>query len=258
MKISIITITRDNLGGLKKTVASVRGQSLGRTDDKGIGPENYVEIEHIVVDGESTDGSAEWLAGQDGLKIVSAPPRGVYHAINRGMEAAGGEVLMLMHAGDVFASDDVVRQVAAAFADESLDFVFGDLHYVNAAGRTVRRYSGSHGGLKALLHGYAPPHPTLAVRARTQHAVGLYGEDYVIAGDFEMFGRLFCRPGIKYLYLPLDMVEMEAGGISSAPLSRLWINNREKLRALRRCGLPASMPRVLSHYFYIVRNQWKK
>lgn len=270
MKVSIITITRNNLAGLKKTVTSVRTQRVGDVDgsapdrapEAGNAADNSplpdIEIEHIIVDGESTDGTVQWLDNQDNIKLVTAPPRGVYHAINRGLEVAGGDVLMLLHAGDTFTSDSIVRQVARQFADPSLDFLFGDLHYVDAKGRTVRRYSGSHGSLEALLHGYAPPHPTMAVRMSTQRSVGQYSEDYVIAADFEMFGRFFCRPDIKYLYLPLDMVEMEAGGISSSVVSRLWINNREKLRALRRCGLPASMPRVLSHYLYIIRNQWKK
>ena len=256
MKVSLITITRNNLSGLKRTAASVRAQKLAMADDLGSG--GIIEIEHIIVDGESTDGTVGWLDGLDGVRVVSAPPLGVYDAINRGIEAAQGEVLMLLHAGDVFGSDTIVRQVAERFFDPSLDFVFGDLHYVNSKGRTVRYYSGSHGSLKILLHGYAPPHPTLAVRASTQRSVGPYSEDYVIAADFEMFGRLFCRPGIKYLYLPLDMVEMEIGGMSSSLSSRLWINTREKLKALRRCGLPASMPHVLMRYLYIFKNQWKK
>lgn len=247
MKISIVTITRNNCAGLARTIASVRAQRADASD---------VAIEHIVVDGESCDGTARLLEGQDDIIVVRATPQGVYHAINRGIEAARGDVLMLLHAGDVFASNKIVERVAAEFADPSLDFVFGDLHYVNSRGRTVRRYKGQHGGTAALLHGYAPPHPTLAVRMTAQHSVGLYSEDYIIAADFEMFGRLFCRTDLKYLYLPLDMVEMEAGGISSSLVSRLWINNREKLRALRRCGLPASMLRVLSHYLYIAKNQW--
>lgn len=249
MKVSIVTITRDNLEGLKRTVASVRAQRCG-TD----------VIQHIVVDGMSADGTSEWLSGQSGLTVVEAEPCGVYNAINRGVAVADGDIIMSLHASDTFADDTIVSQVVSQFEhDNELSYLYGDLHYVDDKGRTVRYYSGRGCGIGRLKDGYAPPHPTLVMRREVAREAGPYSEDYIIAADFEMFGRLFCNPRFKYVYLPLDMVAMQAGGISADPFHRLVTNNRERLRALRRCGLKASRLRILRHYLHVISsNLWPK
>lgn len=249
-KISIVTITRDNLAGLRRTVGSVCAQ---KCDD--------VEIEHIVVDGCSGDGTAAWLAGSYGTaRVITSAPRGVYHAINTGVGAATGDIVMLLHAGDVYTSDEVLQRVAREFAsDAEIGFLYGDVHFEDRHGRPRRYYPGDGCGLRRILDGYAPPHLSLAVRSDVARMIGPYSEDYIIAADFEMFARLFCCRRIKSVYLPLDMVAMQSGGISSRLYNRLVTNNREKLKALRRCGLPASPLRILRHYIPVITNLlWPK
>lgn len=250
MQISIITITRNNAAGLRRTLASVAAQS-------------HAPIQHIIVDGCSSDGSdaviADYIKAQsshglnNSFSVITATDNGsgVYNAINTGLTMATGDVIGLLHAGDVYAGNDVLSRVAGEFDGEfdngAVDFLYGDIHYGDASGRL---YSGRRASARSLLRGFAPPHPSLFVRAAVQGQVGLYKPDYVIGADFDMFVRLMAVGHYRGRYVPLDMVHMQPGGLASRWRHRLWTNNSERLRALRENGLPANALRLLGRYFY--------
>ena len=248
MTIAIITITHDNAEGLRRTIASVQAQT-------------YTDILHIIVDGESTDGTGQILEAvrRDGTAtILSATPKGVYNAINLGIDAAmdaGADIIGLLHAGDTYASDDIVGQIAAAFAGGNADFVFGDLHYSPAgSGKVSRYYGAAHFDTSMLRQGFAPGHPTLYMTRRTATSVGHYDETYRVGGDFEMWLRLFGDHTLRWRYLPLDMVCMDTGGLSQRWYSRLVTNNRERLRSFRRHDMPASHLNILKHYTHVIKS----
>jgi glycosyltransferase involved in cell wall biosynthesis len=244
MKISIISITYKNLSGLQRTVKSVMSQ-------------NYEDVEFIIVDGESDDGTADFLATiGDRAKIITSEAKGVYNAINQGLKASTGDLVGILNAGDVYTSDDVISTVAKAFEkNEDVSYLYGDIHFFNEHTlRISRYYSGADCSLKSMRRGFAPPHPTLFMRRQLMQKIGLYDESFRIAGDFEMFMRLFSDDKIKRLYLPLDMIEMAPGGISSWWRNRLYTNNVERMRALRMHGVKASLLRILTHYYYILNS----
>ncbi len=285
MQIAVITITRNNAEGLRRTIASVRRQT-------------YADMLHIIVDGQSADDTAEILAAERRAAtatILSAPPAGVYDAINRGIQAAleaGADVIGLLHAGDTYSSDTIVAQIARAFvapcatatsvpaasvptatatscttaaATESPragtegpsapDFVYGDLHYSRPGSDKVLRYYGaSHFTPAMLRQGYAPPHPTLYLSRRAALSVGPYDTSFRVGGDFEMWLRLYERSELTPRYLPLDMVCMDTGGLSQRWYSRLITNNRERLRSFRMHGLPASHLNILRHYTHVIKS----
>lgn len=245
MKFSIITITRNNAEGLSRTLESLAAQS-------------FRDFEHIIVDGESDDNTLDIIKqmSPDSL-IVSAQPRGVYDAINRGLGRATGEIIGTLNAGDTYTSPDSLARVAEAFnADSTIDFTFADIRYVNAAsGRVTRYYSARDYRPKMLGEGYAPPHPSLYVRRAVQHRLGDYDPTYKIAGDFEMFLRLFGDSSLKSHYINTDLVTMDTGGISARLYNKLFVNNQEKLRALRAHGINASIFSVMKHYLYILKSK---
>ncbi len=248
MQIAVITITRNNVEGLRRTIASVRRQT-------------YADILHVIVDGDSTDGTAEVLDAErrvSAVKVITAPPAGVYDAINRGIRAAldaGADVLGLLHAGDTYTSDTVVAQIARAFDEDDADFVYGDLHYSRVGSDKVLRYYGAaHFTPSMLRQGYAPGHPTLYLSRRAAEAVGSYDTDYRVGGDFEMWLRLYEHPELHPRYLPLDMVCMDTGGLSQRWYSRLVTNNRERLRSFRKHGMPASHLNILRHYTHVIKS----
>lgn len=258
MQIAVITITRNNVEGLRRTIASVRRQT-------------YADILHVIVDGDSTDGTAEILDAErraSAAKVITATPAGVYDAINRGIRAAldaGADVLGLLHAGDTYTSDTVVAQIAQAFGQDAAtdgrpDFVYGDLHYSRPGSDKVLRYYGAAHFTPAMLRqGYAPGHPTLYLHRRAALAVGPYDTEYRVGGDFEMWLRLYEHPELHPQYLPLDMVCMDTGGLSQRWYSRLVTNNRERLRSFRKHGMPASHLNILRHYTHVIKSYiWRK
>lgn len=243
MKIALITITRNNADGLRRTIRSVGSQSVS-------------PAEYIIVDGNSTDHTASVLDACAGhAEVIKRQPRGVYDAINAGIERSTAPLVGLLHSGDEFSSADVLERVGAIFdSDPELDFIFGDVHFGRPGGVTTRYYSGSRGSLKSIINGFAPPHPSLYMRRSVFEKKGLYKADYKVSADFEMFARLFADSSLKWCYVPLDMVCMEPGGLSSRIRSRLWDHNIERLRALRQNGLKASVFNISKHYIHVLKS----
>lgn len=235
MTVSIITINRNNAAGLSRTLRSVAEQSNALS--------GAVQLEHIVVDGESTDNSLSKIQKYPLTKVVSQPPRGVYNAINCGLRLATGDVVGLLHSGDVFASENILKSISDIFAsDTSYDYVWGDV----TIGR--RYYRGDSFNAKALQTGFAPPHPSLYVRRQVFETVGLYDESFLTAADFDYFVRLHRTSHLKGLYLDSVVVNMEPGGLSQTLRNRMVTNNIERLRSLRTNGMSASRLRLLGHY----------
>lgn len=242
MKISLITITRNNLDGLKRTVSSIMRQ-------------NRSDVEYIIVDGYSTDGTKDYLATLPSqFRVIYSEPKGVYNAINVGIKNATGQLIGMLNAGDVYNTADVLKIVANKFETHSdLQYLYGDVYYCNKRHtRVTRYYSGQYCDLSTVLKGFAPPHPTLFMTAETIKTIGLYDESYVIAGDFDLFIRLFSASKIKGTYLPLDMIEMAPGGISSSLKSLVYTNNMEKSRALHANGYGSRWVMLCARYYYIL------
>ena len=236
MRISVITPTLRGGADLDMAVASVRAQT-------------HTDIEHIIV-------SADPEVKAGGARVTHPPPRGVYDALNRGFAAATGEVVGLLHAGDTFASADVLARVARAFDTHALDYIWGDIQYVSGADRRPgRRYSGSAGLSATLLaRGLQPPHPSLFMRREALAAVGPYDTAERVCADFDMWVRIAGDTRLRGAYSGILTTMMSLGGLSTRPGARLWRNNLAKLRILRAHGLPASPLRLAARYIYILRD----
>ena len=177
-----------------------------------------------------------------------------YEAINNGIKVATGDVVGVLHSDDFFTSADILESVARTFSDSSIDMVYGDVHFVNTNSpeRVLRYYSGAWFDRKKLRYGIAPPHPSMYCRREVYLKYGLYSTDYKIAGDFDMFVRLLWKWEITARYLPVDMVTMRTGGISTRWSSRLWRNTAEKHRVLLDNGIKTSWWQVLYRYVLLL------
>ncbi|MGM9827655.1 MAG: glycosyltransferase family 2 protein [Muribaculaceae bacterium] len=240
MIISIITITYNNAAGLVRTIASLREQ-------------RDVEVEHIIVDGESTDGTAEILDRErKRATVITRRARGVYEAINAGIQAASGDIVGLLHAGDVFSDAHVLADVRKIMEKtDSPHYIYGDIHYNKRNGHPGRKFSGAPACRKTMLTGFQPPHLSLYIKREAQSRIGLYSLNYRIAGDYEMLLRIFFDDSLQGRYIKRDMVAMEPGGLATRAKSRLWTNNSERIKALKANGLPASWLALLKHYYYL-------
>ena len=225
--ISVITVVFNRVETIGHALESVASQS-------------YPHVEHVVVDGASSDGTLEEIERRRtaAMRVISEPDDGIYDAINKGMTLASGDVLGLAHSDDELADRDVLADVAQAFSDPLVDAVYGDLVYVrNDRPSEVLRHwvAGAYAPAK-LARGWMPPHPTLFIRRRVVEAYGQYDISYQIAADYEAVLRWFSR-GLEVRYVPRVLVRMRTGGESNASLERILLKSREDLRALRAHGV---------------------
>lgn len=243
MKISIVTVTLNEAPRLLGALQSVADQ-------------NYHDLEHIVVDGFSTDATPRLAEAFPNVKLIQRKPAGVYDALNEGFAVATGDIFGLVHGNDSMPSSDVLHRVAKEFADDpTLDFVYGDLRYVHPVShRYARTYYAGRFKPGQLRGGMAPPHPTLFIRREAFRRVGNYRLDLTNAADFEMWIRLFNDKSLHYKYIPAVLAEMSTGGRSATWKARLMLNNREKLRALRLNNIRTSPLRLVQKYLIVIRD----
>jgi len=239
MKISIITAVYNRKDIISKAIDSVRTQT-------------YSNIEHLIIDGASTDGSLEIIKEimVPGTTLISEPDYGIYDAINKGIKNSTGEVIGLLHSDDIYASNSVLAQVALEFSDPNLDAAYADaiFHGHGKPNNIVRHYRSDRFSLKTLAWGWMPAHTTIFFRRTVFERFGLYKTDYKIAGDIDFVARVFRSENFRSIYVPKVWVKMCTGGISTGGLRNTILLNREVLRALRENGVKTNMAKILSKY----------
>lgn len=230
MKISIITITYNSVKMLNRALESVQSQT-------------YPDIEHIIVDGASTDGTREMIEAyakkHPNVRWISEPDEGIYNALNKGIRMAKGDVIGFLHSDDVLFSPDSIGNIAAAFEQEKAEIVYGDLQYCNGA-KVVRRWRSNTFSPSSLKYGWMPPHPTVYVRREVYEQVGPYDDWFRISADYDMMLRIF-KAGYKTCYLPEVIVRMEVGGVSNRNTKARLTKTQEDFLVLKKnhvgCGL---------------------
>ena len=227
---SIITATWNCSSTLSECLRSVAFQ-------------DYRHIQHLVIDGASTDGTIEVIKDHIYLidKFKSEPDLGIYDALNKGLEMATGDVVGFMHADDLFASRTVISEIARFFDDPSVCAVYGDLQYVHAqdTSRVIRHWKSSQFTQGDLLRGWMPAHPTLYVRRDWYRRIGCFNISYRISADYLSVLKLFGTPDFKSVYHPEVLVKMRTGGTSNKSLKAILRKSKEDWRALRSCNFSA-------------------
>lgn len=225
MKISVVTAVRNGAATLPRMLDSLRAQT-------------HADLEHVVQDGASTDGTVELLRAQGlaGMALVSAADGGIYEAINAGIRRATGDVIGLLHADDVLADASVLARVADVLADPAIDGVYGDLNYVARAdpSRVIRHWRAGAFNPRALALGWMPPHPTLYLRREVFDRAGLYDTSYRISGDYDGMLRFLTTGQVRLAYISHVMVQMQMGGASNRSFAQMIRKSREDYRAIRR------------------------
>ncbi len=238
MKISIITVCFNSAHTIRDTIESVFSQS-------------YNNIEYLIIDGGSTDGTLDVIDQyrNDGIAcVISEPDRGMYDAMNKGIKMATGDAIGILNSDDLFEDDDVIRDVVATFSNADSDMVVGDVVWVdrNDLSRVRRYYSSKKFRVWKLRTGWMPPHPATFIRRSVYDRAGLYSLNYRIAADYEMFVRLLLVHGCSFSRVNRVLVRMRLGGISTGGISNSWLLNREIVRACRSNGIYTNLFLVLS------------
>lgn len=218
--ISIITAVRNNRQFIEESL----GSQLSQT---------YTNVERIVVDGGSTDGTLEIVKsfGSRIDRIITGPDRGLYDALNKGIRAATGDIIGLLHSDDLFAGQDTLYKVHEALADDGLDACYGDLLYVDKqdTSRIVRYWRAGTYHHKSFYWGWMPPHPTFFAKRVLYEKYGLFNLDMGTAADYELLLRYFVKYEIRAAYIPEVLVKMRTGGTSNSSIeSRIRANRNDK------------------------------
>jgi len=192
-----------------------------------------VNVEHILVDGASTDGTLTIVeeSKEKFSYVISEPDKGIYDAMNKGLVRANGDVIGILNADDFYPTDDVLKKVACTFNDPDIDACYGDLIYVdNLDYNKPRRYwRAENFDPKKFYWGWMPPHPTFFVRKSVYDKYGLFNLELGSAADYEIMLRFLLKYKVKTVYIPKVLVHMRMGGISNATIwNRIRANKMDR------------------------------
>ncbi|EHG5994654.1 glycosyltransferase, partial [Escherichia fergusonii] len=212
MRISIITATYNSEKTLLDTLLSLEKQT-------------HPDIEYIIVDGASKDNTINLINSNCTrvTKIICEPDKGIYDALNKGIQAASGDVIGFLHSDDLLAYDDAIADIARTFESTGCDAIYGDLEYVaqNDTTKRIRLWkSGSFSRFKMKV-GWMPPHPSFYMKRECYSQFGCFSLDYRISADYDSLLRYILKKRISIAYLPKVLVKMRVGGISNRSVSSM-------------------------------------
>ena len=212
IKVSVITAVYNNKDMIESALLSIQSQT-------------YQNIEHIVIDGVSTDGTLE-IVNNYKSKIsilISEPDEGIYDALNKGISHATGDIICFLHADDFFAHKNVIAHVVEAFEKYQVNSLYGDLEYVSKDDTTnvVRYWKSGEFHYKKIAKGWMPPHPAFFVKRNVYEKYGTFDTSFAIAADYDFVLRVLGKNRISTAYLPEVLYKMRVGGVSNRSLTNI-------------------------------------
>ncbi|MGB5943450.1 MAG: glycosyltransferase family 2 protein [Leeuwenhoekiella sp.] len=244
MKVSIITIVYNNDNHIASCIESVLEQE-------------YEEIEHIIIDGGSTDDTLKVIKKyKDNLAyFISERDEGLYNALNKGIRQATGDVVGILHSDDNFFNERSVTKIVNAFKEKEADLVYAKGIFVDKGdiNKVIRTYPSNPYKSSLIKYGWIPLHTTIFVKREIFDKYGLYREDFKIAGDYEISLRWFTNDTIKKHYLDKWLVKMRIGGKSTTPKFQK-LKSAEDLQIIKEYDLPGNFTlgfkilRKIPHY----------
>ena len=243
MKVSIVTVTFNCGQTIQDTIASVKNQ-------------DYPFIEHVFIDGASTDGTQDIIKQNRSLPghFISEPDNGIYNAMNKGIKLASGSIVGILNGDDMFYDTGCISSVVEEFKKKKVEAVYGNLVYVTHknVNSIVRYYSSENFTPKMFAYGHMPAHPTFFVHRDCYEKYGLFKEDYAIASDFELLLRFLGTHNISHSCLSKVLVKMRTGGVSTRGFKSNWVLNKEIVRACRENNVNTNVIKVFSKYIFKV------
>lgn len=241
LKFSIITVCYNSENTIRDTIESLFSQ-------------NYSDIEYILVDGNSKDNTIN-IVNEFRNKfniIISEDDLGMYDALNKGILAASGDIIGILNSDDIYSNNNVLQILAKEFKKSpDLDALIGDVAF-KSKDKILRYYSSKNWNPSKFKFGMMPAHPSFYCKRELFHKYGLYNKRFKIAGDFELLLRFFLINKINYKYVPLQMVEMKLGGLSTSGIKSLYRINKEIRLAFKINSLKSNYFILSLRYFHKV------
>jgi len=231
MKISIITVTKNDRDNIENCIESVLSQG-------------YKKIEYILIDGASTDGTLDIIKQKNRkiLKWISEEDSGIYDAMNKGINIASGDIVGFLNSDDIYADTDILELVAETFQNSDIDSCYGDLVYVSKddTNKIIRNWKSCELDYELFKSGWHPPHPTFFVKKSIYERYGVFDTKYKIGADYALMLKFLVKHKIRVKYIPEVLVKMRVGGSSNKNLFNIIRANLECYRAWREYDLDIS------------------
>ncbi|MCW3089320.1 MAG: glycosyltransferase [Ferruginibacter sp.] len=232
MKVTIITVAFNSAAYLEDCIQSVIGQ-------------RYHDIEHIIVDGGSTDGTLDIINQYEGniARWISEKDSGMYDAINKGMKMATGDVIGILNSDDMLATCDVISSIVNSFNRYKVGAVYGDIIYVHPVNTaTIHRvWKGDEYNRQKFEYGWMPAHPSFYIRKSLIEKCGYYETHFFTAADYEFMTRYLYYHRVAAVYLPKLIVKMRVGGMSNKSIARRLRANRRDYLAMKKNAIPYAL-----------------
>lgn len=228
MKVSIITATYNSAKTISDTLRSLEEQT-------------YQDIEYIIIDGASKDNTLEVIQSHCSKvsTVISEKDNGIYDALNKGIEAATGDVVGFLHSDDLFAYPEAVQDIVDTFLKNDSQAIYADLEYVSKddTDKTVRLWTSGNYSRIGLKNGWMPPHPTFYMKRDLYEQYGLFDLSFKIAADYDSLLRYLWVNKVSMAYLPKVLIKMRVGGASNRSLSNIIQKTKEDIQALKNSSL---------------------
>lgn len=231
MRISIITATYNSAAHIAACLASVNSQT-------------HKNIEHIIVDGASTDNTLEIIKATPNrvAKIISEPDKGIYDAMNKGIKLATGDIIGILNSDDFYASNTIIETVVKTFQEKNVDSVFGNLDFVASDNpeKVIRHWKCTSFIRGSFAKGWHPPHPTFFVKREVYEKYGIFDTSLNVSADFELMLRMLERHQISTCFIDKTIVKMRYGGESTGSLKKIIKGNRNIMKAFKKNEIKVS------------------
>lgn len=239
MKISIITVCYNSAATIEKTIESVASQT-------------YKNIEYIVVDGNSKDGTVAIINKHEEIvtTLVSEPDKGLYDAMNKGVALATGDIIGILNSDDTFYNNTVLAEVAKFHICNNIDVSVGNIVQHKENGNIVRRYSAQNWEPEKLKIGFMPPHPSMFFKTALFQQLGCYNLGFKIGADYELITRFFLKKNISWKYSGITTTAMLVGGLSSSGTSSYKLITKEIQKALCMNGISFNLYKIKLRFIW--------
>lgn len=238
-KVSIITVTYNSSATIQDTLRSVAQQ-------------NYPNIEHIIVDGLSSDNTVELVQQFPHIaKCISEKDKGMYDGLNKGIKMSTGKYVGILNSDDFLSYDEAISTVVDELEKEGTEAIFADVKYISTKDENkIIRYCASKGWKpEKFAKGYMPNHPTYYTAKKNYDLHGYFELDYDICADYELLIKHLYKARLSYKYLPHCLVTMRPGGISNGSLSKRITLNKEIVKACKAHGINTNLIKLSGKLF---------
>ncbi|MEZ8952709.1 glycosyltransferase family 2 protein [Vibrio cyclitrophicus] len=224
MKVSVITATYNSSKTVLDTLKSFNEQT-------------YPDVEYIIIDGGSSDNTVSVIKEHcpKVASIVSEPDKGIYDALNKGINAATGDIVGFLHSDDLLAYPDAIKELVETLQREKTQAVYADLEYVSKddTSKVIRKWTSGAFEKQKLRSGWMPPHPTFFMKRDLYIKHGMFDLNLKIAADYDSLLRYLWSNNVTASYLPKVVTKMRVGGASNRSLANIIEKTKEDIQALK-------------------------